>query len=271
MSISGRRLAAVEGIGVALWGVPLTLSGVFPYEPVVLALMCVIGVGNALVDVGLFTLPARLVPEELLARVYGALESLVALTVALGSLVTPLVIEMLGVRGALAVLGLVAPTAVLLAWRRLQAIDGSISHRDDEIEVLKQVGMLRPLPMPAIENLAVHVDHTEVAAGKDVFRQGEDGDSFYVIKQGEAEVFGDGSLVRTMGPGDGFGEIALMRGTRRTATVRARTPLVLYTLARRHFVPAVGGYASSTREADSTIVDRLDRFSPGPGNDGPRE
>ena len=262
VSISGRRLAAVEGIGVALWGLPLTLTGAFPYEPAVLALMCVIGLGNALVDVGVFTLPARLVPEELLARVYGAFESLVALTVALGSLVTPLVIELLGVRGALAVLGLVAPTAVLLAWRRLQAIDGSISRRDDEIEVLKRVGMLRPLPMPAIENLAVHIDHTEVAAGQEVFRQGEDGDSFYVIKQGEAEVIGDGSFVRTMGPGDGFGEIALIRDTPRTATVRARTPLVLYTLERRHFIPAVGGYASSTREADSTIVDRLDRFSP---------
>jgi MFS family permease len=264
-SISGRRLAAVEGIGVALWGLPLTLAGALPYEPVVLALMCVIGVGNALVDVGVFTLPARLVPEELLARVYGAFESLVALTVALGSLITPLVIELFGVRGALAVLGLVAPPAVLLAWRRLHAIDGSISRRDDEIEVLKRVEMLRPLPMPAIENLAVHIDHTEVPAGQDVFRQGEDGDSFYVIKQGEAEVIGDGSLVRTMGPGDGFGEIALIRDTPRTATVRARTPLVLYTLERRHFIPAVGGYPSSTREADSTIVDRLDRFSPRPG------
>jgi MFS family permease len=271
MWVSGRRLAAVEGIGVALWGLPLTLSGAFPYEPVVLALMCVIGVGNALVDVGVFTLPARLVPEELLARVYGAFESLVALTVALGSLVTPLVIELLGVRGALAVLGLVAPTAVLLAWRRLQAIDGSISRRDDEIEILKQVGMLRPLPMPAIENLAVHVDHTEVAAGQEVFRQGEDGHSFYVIKQGEAEVIGDGSFVRTMGPGDGFGEIALIRDTQRTATVRARTPLVLYSLDRRHFLPAVGGYASSVREADATIVDRLDKFAPGAGRDVRRE
>jgi CRP-like cAMP-binding protein len=229
---------------------------------VVLALMCVIGIGNALVDVGVFTLPARLVPEELLARVFGSFESLVALTVALGSLDTPLVIELVGVRGALVALGLVAPAASLLAWRRLRAIDASVSRRDDEIEVLKRVGMLRPLPMPAIENLAMHVGHSELAAGQDVFRQGEEGDSFYVIKQGEVEVIGDGRQVRTMGPGDGFGEIALMHATRRTATVRARTPLVLYTLERRHFVPAVGGYASSTREVDSTMADRLRRFSP---------
>jgi MFS family permease len=267
MSVSGRRLAAVEGVGVALWGLPLVLTGAFPYEPAVLGFMCVIGVGNALVDVGAFTLPARLVPEELLARVFGSFESLVALTVALGSLVTPLVIELVGIRGALVALGLVAPTAVLLAWRRLQAIDASIARRDEEIEVLKRVGMLRPLPMPAIENLAMHVGRSELGAGEEVFRQGDDGDSFYVIKQGEAEVIGDGREVRTMGPGDGFGEIALMHATRRTATVRARTPLVLYTLERCHFVPAVAGYASSSREVDAIIVDRLGRFSPGPGGE----
>jgi hypothetical protein len=261
--VSGRHLAVVEGVGVALWGLPLALSGAFPYEPVVLGLMCVVGVGNALVDIGLFTLVARLVPEQLLARVFGALESLIALTVALGSLVTPLAIELLGIRGALAMLGTVAPLTVILAWRRLRAIDASIAHRDEEIEVLRQVEMLRPLPMPAIESLAVHVGHIRVGAGEEVFRQGDLGEHFYVIRQGEADVIGDRRLVRTIGPGDCFGEIALMRAAVRTATVRARTPLLLYTIDRHHFVPAVTGYSSSAREADSLMEDRLETFSPG--------
>jgi MFS family permease len=259
---SGRRLAAIEGVGVALWGLPLTLSGAFPYEPAVLALMCVVGVGNALVDVGLFTLVPRLVPEEMLARVFGAFESLVALLVALGSLVTPLVIELLGIRGALAALGLVAPVCVAIAWRRLHAIDSSMAHRDEEIEVLRTVGMLRPLPMPAIENLAIHVDHEDLVPGQNVFLQGEHGERFYVIKHGEAEVIGDGRLVRTIGPGDCFGEIALLRDTVRTATVRARTPLLLYSLERRHFVYNVGGYLSSTREAEALIDERLESYRP---------
>jgi hypothetical protein len=62
--VTGRRLAVLEGIGVVLWGLPLTLSGALPHEPVVLALMSVIGVGNALVDIGLHTLPARVVPRS---------------------------------------------------------------------------------------------------------------------------------------------------------------------------------------------------------------
>ena len=262
MLVSGRRLAAVEGIGVALWGLPLILIGALPSEPVVLALLGVIGVGNALVDVGVFTLVPRLVPEELLARVFGALESLGALTVALGSLVTPLAIDLLGVRGALAALGLVAPAVVALAWRRLRAIDASIAHRDEEVEVLNKVSIFRPLPMPAIDNLAQHVDHTHFAAGEEIFHQGDPGDRFYVIEDGEDDVIGDGRRIRTIGPGDGFGEIALLHETPRTTTVRARTALRLYALERRHFLSAVIGYQSSAREAETLVDERLGTFDP---------
>ena len=266
--VTGRRLAAVEGIGVALWGLPLTLCGALPHEPVVLALMAVIGVGNALVDIGLFTLVQRLVPEELLARAFGAFESLVALSVAVGSLVTPLAIDLLGIRGALSVLGLVAPALVALAWRRLRTIDASIAHRDEEVEVPKRVGMLRPLPLPAIDALAAHVGHAEFAAGQAVFHQGERGDRFYVIADGEADVIGDGRLIRTMGPGEGFGEIALLHATVRTTTVCARTRLRLRTLDRRHFVTTVSGYQSSAHEADTLIRDRLGAFDPRGGSLG---
>jgi MFS family permease len=260
--VSGRRLAALEGLGVALWGLPLTLSGALPHEPVVLALMCAIGVGNALADIGLYTLPARLVPEELLARVFGGKESLTAMSVALGALIAPPLIDLLGVRGALAVLGLVAPALAALAWRRLRAIDASIAHRDAEIAVLQRVGMLRPLPMPAIENLAVHADHARFAAGQEVFHQGDHGDRFYVIEDGEADVIGDGRLIRTLGAGDAFGEIALLRDTVRTTTVRARAPLLLCTLDRHHFVAAVTDYSSSADEADALVLGRLGTFEP---------
>jgi MFS family permease len=265
MLVTGRRLAVVVGIGVALWGLPLTLSGLLPYEPAVLALMCAIGVGNALVDIGVFTLPARLVPEELLARTFGAFESLIALTVAIGSLVAPPVIDLLGIRGALVVLGLLAPTLVALSWRHLRRIDASIAHRDEEIGVLNKVSMFRPLPMPAIDSLALQLGHAHVAAGQEVFHQGHDGDRFYVIHDGEAEVIGDGRLIRTLGPGDGFGEIALLHDAPRTTTVRARTGLELYTLDRHDFVVTIGGYQSSAREANALVDDRLREFTPAGG------
>ena len=257
MFVSGRRLAALEGIGVALWGVPLALCGALVYEPVVVALMCVIGVANALVDIGLYTLPARLVAEELLARVFGAKESLTALSVALGSLITPPAIDLLGVRGALVVLGLVGPALVLLAWPRLRAIDRSVAYRDEEIGVLQQVAMLRVLPVPAIDTLALRLAHVDVEAGQDVFSQGDTGDRFYVIADGEADVVRDDRLIRTMRSGEAFGEIALLRSTTRTTTVRARTQLHLYTLNGQDFVAVINGYPSSTRAADALVLERL--------------
>jgi hypothetical protein len=224
--------------------------------------MCVIGVGNALVDIGLHTLPARLVPEELLARVFGVKASLTALSIAIGSIITPFAIDLLGIRGALTLLGLVAPALAALAWRRLQAIDAKIAHRDDEIAVLNRIAMFRPLPMPAIDELASQVDKVEVAAGQEVFHQGDHGDRFYVIEDGEAEVFGDGRLIRTLRSGEGFGEIALLHDMLRTTTIRARTPLRLFTLDRRHFLSAVTDYESSEREADALVLDRLSAFNP---------
>lgn len=257
MFVTGRRLAALEGVGVALWGLPIALSGAFPVEPAVLALMCVIGVGNALLDIGLYTLLARLVPEELLARFFGVDESLTALTVALGSLVTPFAIALFGIRGALAVLGLFAPLLVAVAWRRLRAIDASIGHRDREIELLNNVPMLRPLPIPAIDSLALHVDHAEFASGQEVFHQNDSGDRYYVIEDGQVDVISGGRLIGTLGPGEGFGEIALLRDLPRTATVRARTPLKLCALDREHFVAAVSGYQSSAQQAEDVVAARL--------------
>jgi MFS family permease len=260
--VSGRRLAVIQGFGVALWGLPLVLCGALPDAPLVVGLMAVIGIGNALVDVGLFTLLARLVPENLLGRVFGTLESLIALTVAVGSLITPAVIAVLGLRGALVAVGVVAPLAVAFAWSRLRVIDRSIVIRNEEITVLKQVDMLAPLPMPMIENLATHVSHETVSQGRDVFAQGETGDRFYVIEHGQADVIGDGRLIRTLGPGDCFGEIALLRETPRTATVHARTALQLSVLDRADFLIAVGGYSASARGAQGLLDDRLTTFTP---------
>ena len=262
MFVTGRRLAVLEGVGVLLWGVPLSLSGALPLEPVVLGLMCVIGIGNALVDIGLHTLPARLVPEELLARVFGTKASLTALARATGPFMTPFAIDLLGIRVAMVALGLIAPVLTALAWRRLRTIDATIAHRDTEIAVLNHVGMFRPLPMPAMDGLALHVEEVRVDAGHVVCRQGDDGDRFYLIQGGAADVIGDGRLIRTLDSGDGFGEIALLGDSSRTATVRARTALRLYAVDGRHFRSAISGYPSSRREADALVLDRLSAFAP---------
>src|SRR5439155_598382 len=100
----------------------------------------------------------------------------------------------------------------------------SLVHRDREVAVLRSVGVLAPLPMPTIDSLALHAASMEVAAGQEVFHQGDAGDSFYVIKAGEADVVGDGRLVRTLGAGDCFGEVAWTDAVRRGRSSSAIPP-----------------------------------------------
>jgi MFS family permease len=265
--VGSRRLARWFGIGIALWGLPIALIPLFPRQATTLALLAAVGFGNALVDVGLFTLMARLAPDEVLARLFGLQESLVSLTVGVGAVVASLLIDLTSVPVAMVAVGALCPILVAVAWRRLVQPDRDIGELDKEIGLLRRVPMFQPLPLPAIEQLARGLESVHVPAGQAVFRQGDPADRFYVIETGAADVIGDGRLLTTLGPGDGFGEIALLRRVPRTATVRAATDLELHALTCDRFLPVVTGFPPSAREAGAEVEEMLDRFSPGESTD----
>ena len=260
--VGTRRLGAWFAVGVALWGMPVTLIGVFPQQVAALVLLACVGVGNSLIDLGGFTLLARLAADEVLARVFGVLESLVALSIGVGAIVASLVVDRAGVRPALVTVGLLCPVLAVASWRRLRGMDRSIGVRDHDIDLLHTVAMLNVLPLPAIEQLARGLESVDVPAGQVVFHQGDVGDHYFVIESGEADVIGDGQVVATLGPGQGFGEIALLRRIRRTATVRATSELRLKALRSDRFLPVVLGYTPSAREAGVVVDSMLDRFTP---------
>jgi ATP-binding cassette subfamily B protein len=85
-------------------------------------------------------------------------------------------------------------------------------------------------------------------AGERVIQQGELGDKFYVIQDGEAEVFikdedeEEEDKIRTLRPGEYFGEIALLQNIPRTASVQASGPLIIFSLAKPDFLDALGGH-----------------------------
>ncbi len=222
-----------------MWGAPIALIGLLPHYGVALVAAAVIGIGNALVDVTAFTLIARMVPNVVLARVFGLLESAGALAVGIGAIVAPLLMESLGTKGALLTVGAIAPVVTLLWWRRLTTIDASVAVRTDDIMLLRQVPMLRPLPVPVIEQLAHGLHRTQLRAGEPVFEAGDTGDSFYVVASGTVNVLDGEHFVRTMGHGEGFGEIALLGNTTRTMTVRAVEPVELYSISRSDFLTAI--------------------------------
>ena len=255
-------LAGLAGFSGAAW----------PLQGVALFLLLFIGVGNALVDVGVFTLVARLTPSTMVARVFGVMEGLGALFVGVGAAVTPVAIGLLGTRGALVAIGLVSPALVAVSWLGLRRLDGSMERRDQEVDLLQAVPMLAGLPLPAVEELAIALEPVTVAAGGTVFSQGDLGDRCYFVEAGSATVIGDGREVTELGPGEMFGEIALLRHVPRTATVRAHEDLQLQALRSDAFLPVVTGYRSSAGRASSDVAARLDRFAPrGPGPERSRD
>jgi hypothetical protein len=254
----GRRLAAVLGMGVTLWGLPLAIVGAVPRDGVILAMLAVVGVGNALVDVGIFTLPPRLAPDAVLARLFGALESLGALVVASACLLTPVLLDLVGIRWALVVVGALGPVYVAVAWTRLRAIDRTVTHRDLEIGLLDRLPMFQPLAMPAIEQLADRLEVQTFVAGESVVTQGDRGDQFYVIEQGTVRVVRNGSVARDLADGDSFGEIAPLRDVPRSASVIAMTTLRLRSLKRDDFLAAVAGPTTSRAAAEQVASRWLD-------------
>jgi hypothetical protein len=262
--VGNQRLAAWFGLGVALWGLPLVVLAALPGRGPALLLYALIGVGNALVDIGFFTLVARLAPERMLGRVFGLTESIGAFTVGGGAVLAAALADLLGIRPALGVVGALGPTLVLLGWWGLRRLDAAMVDRAEDIALLRTVQVLDPLPLPALEQLAADLTPLHVPAGRIVFAQGDPADGCYVIERGRATVIGDGRAVAELGSGELVGEIGLLRRVPRTATVRAETDLDLRRLDGDRFLRVVTGWETTSARARDHVDDLLDRFSPGP-------
>jgi MFS family permease len=259
--VGRQRIAGDFAFGLLLMGAGLGLIGVWPNTVAALILIGVLGIGNTLVDVSAMTLMQRAVRDEVLGRVFGALESMLVLNLALGALVAPFLIDALGIRAAIIVTGALLPVATLLLWRRLALIDAGEELPAARIERLLANPIFAPLPPATIEHLASRLVRRAVSAGDVVFRQGDGGDLFYIVDDGRCEIAIDGEKVADVWPGESFGEIALLRDVPRTATVTAVEDTKLLALDRDEFIAAVTGHAPSREVADAMIGARLASLS----------
>ena len=250
---------AVVG-SLLLGGVPLLAMPMITAIVPALAVGVLSGGGLGFAAVADITLLQRVVADDLVARVLAVRESLLLGGLALGAAAVPRMVDAVGPGGSYAILGGLLAALALLAIPPLRRLDRSAVFRPQVIALLRGVDFLAVLDVRTIERLALRAVPLAVEAGTVVVREGEPGDRYYVVEDGHLEVSVAGRAHRVeLGAGDGFGEIALLRGVPRTATVRAVGSARMWTVDRRAFLEAIAGSAGAEL-ADQRATERLDRL-----------
>jgi CRP-like cAMP-binding protein len=260
MALVGRRrlLTPILG-GVVLIGAALALSALSTTAAATVGLLAVVGGGRAVFNLATRTLLQRAVPAEVVGRVFGVAEGLAMAGLAVGSALVPLLVAIGGT--ATAVLGTAAilPVVALVGGRALFALDAAAHVPIVEMALLRSLRIFHALPAPALEGLARSLEPVRLAAGEVLIREGEQGDHFYAVADGRLQVSIGGVPMATNVRGDGIGEIALLYGVPRTATVTATSPATVLALSRQDFLAAVAGHTPTAQAAAAVADERLHR------------
>ena len=255
--VGRRRLLTPLLVAAIVGGAGLAVPGIVPLPALGLLGFLVLGSGRAVIDVASRTLLQRVTPDRYLTRIFGVVEGATMAGLALGTLVAPLLVEIAGPTAALVLTGAILPAGALVMRRALMASEAAGAVHERELRVVRHIGMFAPLPLPILERLAAHAAHEQVPAGTRVITEGEPGDCFYMIERGDCVVTIGGTEVNRLGPGEGFGEIALLHDVPRTASITAVTDMDLFTLERGPFLEALTGQSAAYAVARRVAADRL--------------
>jgi predicted MFS family arabinose efflux permease len=225
------RLAWLIVAGTALYCLPTLLLTVVHAPALAFAIQVLRGGATLVVDVLAVTALQRAVSSEHVARVFGVFFALVLGAISIGALITPPLIDGLGLNATLAVLGIAPALLGLAGYPLLAALDREAAARLAElaprIAVLERLSIFAAASRPTLERLAAAADEVGVAPGETIVREGERAEAIFVVVDGRVEVTSSGEaggepvVLREMGPGTYFGEIGVLEGIPRTATVTA--------------------------------------------------
>ena len=163
--------------------------------------------------------------------------------------------------GGVVSIGLAADQGVIKSLdpfvRGFEATEKALAGGVGRLDLVRRVPIFAPLDDDVQEDLASRMEERRVKAAETLVTQGESGDEFFLIVEGEFDARVDGKSVRKMGPGESFGEIAMLRDTERTATVEASSDGVVMVLGRDSFLEGVAADPASMVVAEAIINTRL--------------
>ena len=254
--VARKRVATDMSIGVIGWALPFMLLAAYPSPVTAVLALLVVGFMDPWVNLGLDTLPQRLAEERMMSRVFATIDASLIAAMAVGSVVAPVLLDLLGLRGALLAMGAVAAAYAVTTLPRMRRLDQRLQAPPDT-DLLRGIAMFAPLASSSVEGLARASERRRLGPGEVVVTEGEPAHEFFVIVAGEVEVTHDGAVLRREGPGEVFGEIGLLRNVPRTATVTAVTDVELLVLGRKPFLETVSGTLESARAAEDLAWRRL--------------
>jgi hypothetical protein len=209
-------------------------------------------------DVAGFTLVQRDVRTQDRVTMFGTMEAVFGVGLFLGSLAAPALVALVGARGGFVVGGALLLATAALTYRPIAARTRPSALTPRLVDLFRSNPLFAPLPLTALEHLAEQARPAAFDAGTAIMRKGEPGETYLLVAEGRAQVADGERVLATCGPGEGVGEIALLRSIPRTATVTAETDVAGFELAAAAFLSAVAGPTASAA-ADALVVARLER------------
>jgi CRP-like cAMP-binding protein len=140
------------------------------------------------------------------------------------------------------------------------------THTDQKLELLKRTPLLSDLGGRELEEVERLVDEVDVPAGRVLMREGDAGREFFVVVNGKVSIDRGGTRVRTMEPGDFFGEIALLAEGPRTATATSDGPATLLVLGHREFHSLMDRYPAIRTCVLEALARRIRSLEPEAAN-----
>ncbi|MBZ5736716.1 MFS transporter [Nocardioides mangrovi] len=261
------RLAPVVLLGMVGYCLPTLAFLVVDRPSVAFALQVVRGASTLVVDVLAITALQRSLPVDVLGRVFGAFNAICLLAVLVGASMVPPMVDAWGLDGALWFASAGIAVVSLAGWPWLARMDRQAAERRaalaPAISLLDGCAVFEAVGDGAMTELAGAAAYVDVAAGHTVIRAGEPADAFYVVDAGLYDATGAGDvLLSQMGEGGWFGEIGLLNGSPRTATVTARTDGRLLRVDGPAFLAALTETTPSAAFVDGARL-RLARTNPG--------